>query len=399
MPKPLSIRLYQDPCLFELAKLIGYQGIPYPIGREETERLNAKYGKEKIIKAADELLEYDKDTKFAKLKSNVRVFCRQLLGPLPEEWDEFYANVENPPPNPYKAKPVAIDKPKEVPPTALPIPERPSEELPDQSFDEGEPDSGPRRMVPPPEMTAEEMIRRLDNGTLQKLLHDARWGVDHYGPKSRQGRQFKRDVAMSEAECARRGLRNEQTAQPSEVELLRSMHGRKLRSLLLSQHVLIRNYRPGDPTHQEAAARMELVETEMRKRGQKIPERPTPAENDVTPREQRVRDLEGTELMRRYFKAKQILEEESEHTGVWQQTKIEYDLLRGECERRDIALPPTGFDDPARLFRQATTHRLNELLDMNQYEVAKYGPETVTHQEAARDAALIEAELRRRHAF
>ena len=103
--------------------------------------------------------------------------------------------------------------------------------------------------------------------------------------------------------------------------------------------------------------------------------------------------------MNRYFKAKQKLEEENDRNDVWQQTKIEYDLLRAESERRNITLPPTGFDDSARMFRQAPTHRLNELLDMNQYEVAKYGPATVTHQEAARDAAFIEAELRRRNAF
>lgn len=100
--------------------------------------------------------------------------------------------------------------------------------------------------------------------------------------------------------------------------------------------------------------------------------------------------------MQRYFTAQRVLESESEQTGVYRQTKIEYDLLRAECERRKFNLPPSRLDDPSAQFAHATTHRLRELLDMTQYELTKYGPDTVTHQEAAREIGFIEAELRRR---
>jgi hypothetical protein len=49
-----------------------------------------------------------------------------------------------------------------------------------------------------------------------------------------------------------------------------------------------------------------------------------------------------------------------------------------------------------RPFSAHTTQRLRELLDVCEYEVAKYGPETVTYEEAARDMALIHDELRQR---
>jgi len=103
LERPLSHRIYFDPAYTEVVRLIGYRGLPYPISQEETDRLNEKYGKEKMLKAADELIEYDTTAKRAKLKDNVRKLSRSLLGPAPEEWDEFYANVINPPPNPYKS--------------------------------------------------------------------------------------------------------------------------------------------------------------------------------------------------------------------------------------------------------------------------------------------------------
>jgi hypothetical protein len=51
-----------------------------------------------------------------------------------------------------------------------------------------------------------------------------------------------------------------------------------------------------------------------------------------------------------------------------------------------------GFRD----FKAATTSRLNELLDMCQYELTRNEPGEVTYDEAVRDIGLIEAELKRR---
>src|SRR5207248_8828375 len=104
-----------DPAFTDLARLVGYLGIKYPIPKMEYERLIEKHGIDRMTKAAAELVDYDTEKKLAKLKLNVRVLCRMLLGPSPEEWDSFYEGMEKPPPNPYKPKPEAKpDQPDEL---------------------------------------------------------------------------------------------------------------------------------------------------------------------------------------------------------------------------------------------------------------------------------------------
>jgi hypothetical protein len=276
--------------------MVGYLGIAYPISREDNERLIAKYGKDKLAEASDELIDYDTDEKIARLKPGVRRLCRQLLGVPPEEWEQFYEGVENPPPNPYRPAPAPADEP----------------------------------------------------------------------------------------------------AAPDERELLATMHGRKLRELLLNEYKHFTDHPPGDPVHTEAIRRIDLIEPIMNSRRQKVPPRPTVPTPGLEKREERIRNLEGSELMQRYFTSQRVLESESEHTGVYRQTKIEYDLLKAECKRRGFNLPPTRLDDSPAQFARATTHHLRELLDMNQYELTKYGPDTLTHQEALRDIGFIEDELRQR---
>ena len=297
MPKqPLALRIHTAPAYVELVRMVGYLGIPYPISGEENERLMAKYGKEKLIEASDELIDYNTAEKIARLKPGIRRLCRELLGPLPEEWDQFYEGVENPPPNPYKTAPAQADEP----------------------------------------------------------------------------------------------------AAPDEGTLLATMHGRKLRELLLNEHKHFRDHPPGDPVHAEAVRRMDHIEPTMKVRGQNVPPRPAVPASGLDKREERIRNLEGTELMQRYFKAQRVLESESEHSGVYRQTQSEYELLRAECERRKFNLPSSQFDDSPSQFERATTHRLRELLDMNQYDLTKSAPGSVTHREALRDNGFIEAELRRR---
>jgi hypothetical protein len=297
MPKqPLALRLHTDPAYVELVRMVGYRGILYPIGREDNERLIAKYGKEKLAEASDELIDYDTSEKIARLKPGVRRLCRGLLGPSPEEWEQFYEGVEHPPPNPYTAGPAPADEP----------------------------------------------------------------------------------------------------AATGERELLATMHGRKLRELLLKEHKHFKEHRPGDPAHAEAIRRIALIEPIMKARGQKVPPRPTVPTPGLEKREERIRNLEGSELMQRYFTSQRVLESESERTGVYRQTKIEYDLLKAECKRRGFNLPPSQLDDSSAQFARATTHRLRELLDTNRYDMEKNPPSSISFKEALRDIGFIEAELRRR---
>ena len=183
---------------------------------------------------------------------------------------------------------------------------------------------------------------------------------------------------------------------PDERELLKSMHGRRLRELLLNEHKHFATHPPSDPCHEEAIRRMDVIEPIMQGRGQKVPPRPATADHSAPSSEERLGDLAGVDLMQRYFAAKRTLEDDSELSTAYRRAKTEYDLLRAECHRRRINLPPTGFDDPAFQFSKHTTHRLRELLDMNQYDLTKSEPDSVTFQEALRDIGFIEAELQRR---
>jgi hypothetical protein len=117
---------------------------------------------------------------------------------------------------------------------------------------------------------------------------------------------------------------------------------------------------------------------------------------------QPITELSGAELMQRYFAAKRTLASETAGTGVAWEARIEFDRLHGECRRRGFNLPPDGpGPDPlpeVERFRQHTTRRLRELLDMAQYDIAKNSPDTIPHQEAVRDIGFIHAELQRREA-
>ena len=91
--QPLSVRLYFHPHLYELARALGYQGLPVPAAREKLRALADKYGKAKMRAASKELVRIDPSTDppTARLKDDVRKLCWQLLGPPPEPGAERHA--------------------------------------------------------------------------------------------------------------------------------------------------------------------------------------------------------------------------------------------------------------------------------------------------------------------
>lgn len=113
--QPLAIRLYQDEALQAVARLVGYTGQPYPMNEEETRRLCERFGKERIVAAADELLDYDTEEKVAILKPDVRKLCFGLLGPAPEQEDWFYRNPDGTPAERPKKEKETSPKPQQNP--------------------------------------------------------------------------------------------------------------------------------------------------------------------------------------------------------------------------------------------------------------------------------------------
>ena len=85
MPKrqPLCVRLYFEPHLTELVRLIGYNSLPVAEAKERMGPLVTQYGKEKINAAIKELFEIDsaQEPPLARLRAAVRKAAWQLLGP------------------------------------------------------------------------------------------------------------------------------------------------------------------------------------------------------------------------------------------------------------------------------------------------------------------------------
>lgn len=80
---PLSVRIYFEPHLTELVRLIGYDTYRLDEARGRLAPLVDKYGREKINRAAKEVLAMDAAT--ARLNPVVRRAAWQLLGPPPAE--------------------------------------------------------------------------------------------------------------------------------------------------------------------------------------------------------------------------------------------------------------------------------------------------------------------------
>lgn len=137
---------------------------------------------------------------------------------------------------------------------------------------------------------------------------------------------------------------------PTETDELRSVHGRQLRHLLNAQHERFQRQPPGDPAHEEAICRMNQIEAEMKRRGNKVPPRPVWTEPYNPPPDPYPFDA------------------------------------------RTTVVAPGGLADVTTL----TEKRLQELLDMNLRELESNDRDTITYQEALRDIKLIEAEHRRR---
>jgi hypothetical protein len=102
--EPLAIRLYFQPCLYELARVVGYEGIPEAELDAKLKVLREAHGEEKVAKALHDLTEEDEKRGLIVLKLEVRWLCRQLLGFPPEynererSWEKGRPPVLYPPP-------------------------------------------------------------------------------------------------------------------------------------------------------------------------------------------------------------------------------------------------------------------------------------------------------------
>ena len=85
--EPLVMRLSFHAQLYELVRLIGYDGVPEAELRETVKPLVDKHGKDKMLAAAHEVAQTDEKTRLVTLHPNVRKICWGILGPPAEHPD------------------------------------------------------------------------------------------------------------------------------------------------------------------------------------------------------------------------------------------------------------------------------------------------------------------------
>lgn len=114
---PLIIRLHFQPALYELVRLVGYEGVPEAELCEAIKPLVAAHTFAKMRPAAHELTQTDEKTRLVTLRPNVRKIAFQILGPPPEraDYESYWASQgvlppnkrkkEEPPPEPKEEKP------------------------------------------------------------------------------------------------------------------------------------------------------------------------------------------------------------------------------------------------------------------------------------------------------
>ena len=85
--QPLWYKLYYLPQYFELARILGYDGLPAPEAIGRARPLLEKYGKATMDQVSRDIVRLDDttDPPTARLSDEARKLCRQLLGPPPEE--------------------------------------------------------------------------------------------------------------------------------------------------------------------------------------------------------------------------------------------------------------------------------------------------------------------------
>src|SRR5262249_4607005 len=100
----IGMKIYFDAVYTDLCRLVGYAGCLY---RELWDRLRPavdKHGQRAVESATAHLLTWEgqftcspKPLVQVQLRESVRRLARPLLGPPPEEWDEFYRHPDGTP--------------------------------------------------------------------------------------------------------------------------------------------------------------------------------------------------------------------------------------------------------------------------------------------------------------
>jgi hypothetical protein len=175
---PVSHKIYFLPVYPQIVRAVRYESVPCGEVIKALKPVIEEHGQPKVDEAARELLDYMQVGKqlCAKLKPHLRVVCRQILGPLPEEADEFWKNADG-------------SRLKNAPPEE-PKPKRTKEEEP----------------LVLPMSPEEELLKGIPCRDLDERLHIARRSLQANGARSFLGKEAKKEIRLLQAEYRRREL-------------------------------------------------------------------------------------------------------------------------------------------------------------------------------------------------
>jgi hypothetical protein len=178
MPRkePLVMRLYSEPPLYEVARLVSYGGVTTDDLRDRLKPLAERYGTGAIALALSELTMTDEKTGLTVLRPEARRRCGQLLGPAPEDpdYEDYWQGREKP----------AHHQPP-VPPNHKGMKKRGRDvTVKDQ----------------------DDAVKGKNRRRLLCMLRDARRQLAHHGRRSLMGKKAKEVIAVAEAELKRRGI-------------------------------------------------------------------------------------------------------------------------------------------------------------------------------------------------
>jgi hypothetical protein len=112
----LVVRLYEEPCLYELARWVSYGGRRHEQVREFLAGHRRKYG-DKATWALHQLTTTDSGSNLTVLRPEARRACRVLLGPAPEseEYPAYWERQGRPPPPEHLPPPPENEPPGQAP--------------------------------------------------------------------------------------------------------------------------------------------------------------------------------------------------------------------------------------------------------------------------------------------
>ena len=115
--EPLSNRLCFTPALYELARLVSYDGIWEAELQERLKPLVEKHGADAMREAVTTVTVTNETTRLVVLKPAVRKACWQLLGPQPDhpQYQSYWEQRGGPPAHHQPPATPATKRPKKQP--------------------------------------------------------------------------------------------------------------------------------------------------------------------------------------------------------------------------------------------------------------------------------------------